>query len=191
MGKDVARNEFSSSHCPISLCLHEVSIKRSPAGLNSWMGFKTSQGRAYCSVNIWHWLMHSQPGFMGFTVTQHHKLEGINSACVTLMETRESVDSTLEILGECWLTSLFKHFHFLPHKRHIRSPSVSANNDFYRLLSCQAIHTFAHSVHSMLWNCTAYDIFLCDVEESGVNFIRMNSSPRKYTQSIDDQKTDY
>lgn len=36
--------------------------------------------------------MHSQAAFMGFTVTQHRELEGINSACVTLMETRDSVD---------------------------------------------------------------------------------------------------
>lgn len=40
--------------------------------------------------------MRSQHGFMGFTVMLHHKLEGINSACVTLMETRESGASTFE-----------------------------------------------------------------------------------------------
>ncbi len=61
------------------------------------MGFKTSRGRtAHRSVNIRHWLMHSQHSFMGFTVMLHHKLEGINSACVTLMETRGSGASKFE-----------------------------------------------------------------------------------------------
>ncbi len=31
--------------------------------------------------------MHDQQSFMGFTVMLHHKLKGINSAYVTLMET--------------------------------------------------------------------------------------------------------
>lgn len=70
---------------------------------------------------------------MGFTVMLHHKLEGINSACVTLMETRESGASTFKPSAlQCWLTGLFKHFpSFLTKDTHF--PSVSANNDFYRL----------------------------------------------------------
>lgn len=70
---------------------------------------------------------------MGFTVMLHHKLEGINSACVTLMETRESGASTSHQFCSVLANKSVQTFSFLPDKRHIRFPSVSANNDFYRL----------------------------------------------------------
>lgn len=95
-------NKFSDSH---DLSLSASSNQYLKALLLSHSRervFKTSQGTAaHRSVNTWHWLMHSQRSFMGFTVMLHHKLEGINSACVTLRESGASTfkPSALQCAG--------------------------------------------------------------------------------------------
>lgn len=94
-------NNVTESH-DLSQCLLKSAFKSPPAVSEPWLGFNMSQSRAaHRSVNIWHWLMLSQLSFTGFTVMLHHRFAGINSACVTLMETRESGTSKQASVLQC------------------------------------------------------------------------------------------
>lgn len=81
-------NKVTNSRDLVSQGLLKSAFNSSPAVLEPWIDFNASQGRsAHRTANTWHWLMQSQ---QSFTVMLHHRFEGINSACATLMEAREN-----------------------------------------------------------------------------------------------------
>lgn len=98
------------------------AVKSSASVLRAGTGLSMSQARAaHRQVNVWHWLMWGQSSLRAIAVRLHFSFEGINSACVTLVEKRSLCASV------CWLTTSDC---FLPATKDIKGfPMKYANGD--------------------------------------------------------------